>query len=216
MFNVYILSLILSIMFLSNRCFSSMIDISLEKLYNSGCIDIANLMHDNDCFLKTDKDQNVILIKHGRNNKPFSLNLDKTTTVQESTEILWNNNGLHRITHLTCSTNVYSSNSLSVEPYGTYLINCCQSPSGYNIFIYSFSGYYKNSKGFGLYASTPSRKIGFNYFEIFNKHTQKNIFRFQNISFSKKYYPIPLFWLEKKHVIIFNNYYNRYLTILKY
>lgn len=221
---IYILVIFLNLL-LNNVAWGGVFkEISIESLYKTGIINVEKLIYDDSFYLRTNSAQkNLILMKKGKKNKPFSLDL-MTLEVEAITKNQWKN-AMNEKKAPTCNygsfiikngelKNIYDKNIL--KPSGNHIINFCINADSKSIFIYSFSGYYKKPKGIGFLATSSSRKIGINFFEVWNVETGKNEFCKKTLSFSKSYWPDLLFWLDDKKLIIFSNNYNKSLIILRY
>jgi hypothetical protein len=199
-------------------------NVSLKKLYKKGAFDIVKLISDDTFYLRKNarREDDIIYLKRGRDNKPFTLNIntldievvsekewlrcqDEQTGDYFDPGDYWNNNGILR----NINTNQI------VKPSGKHVLRHTVSPSGTQLFIYSFSGYYRKPKGIG-FISSFSKKIGLNYFEIFNIEKKDKIVKKNKFSFSISYWPSLLFWLKEQKVIIFSNRYDKSLMLIKY
>ncbi len=203
-------------------------EISIKKLYKTGIIDISKLFYGEDVYyLRTNDDsEDVLYLKRGKENRPFSLNARKLT-VRATSEEEWKK-ALHEIeveakyhkiggfiTDKGELKNIYTQEI--IKPSGKYIIDFSVSPSGKFIYVFSLSGYYKEARGIGFLIGSPSRRMGMKYIEIFNLKTGGRVFFNKTISFSKSYRPHLLFWLENRRLMIFSKHrFGKYLMVLKY
>lgn len=198
-------------------------EVSIECLYKTGVIDSSKLISDDTYYLRmnTDLPDNVFL-KRGKDNNPFSIN-SKTLTVKAISQGEWEKAQIKLtgkfyeaggfISEKGGLQNMYSQ--AFVKPSGEYILQYSVSPDNKFVYIYSFSGYYRKSKGIGIWVSS-AKKVGMNYFEIWEIEKGKREFSYSTISFSKDYWPDLLFWLEDKKLMIFSNKYNKSIMIIKY
>jgi hypothetical protein len=199
-------------------------EVKIEKLYKNGVIDVAKLMYEDSYYLKTDKNiKEILYLKRGIKNLPFILDI-KNLSVQVASEEQWETavNELkaptRRLGHYISDgkelRNIYTQQIF--KPFGQYIIDFSTSPDDKYIFIYSFSGYYRESKGIGFLVTSSSWKIGMNFFEIWDISTHQREVLEKKLSFSISYWPDLLFWLEDLSLMIFSNNYNKSLLIMFY
>ncbi|MDL1989055.1 MAG: hypothetical protein LWX08_15725 [Deltaproteobacteria bacterium] len=199
-------------------------EVSIESLYKTGVIATEKFMFDDTFYLRTSNTEaSTIYLKRGQGNQPFSLDIT-TFKIKAASEKEWEQMPNEFIA-LTCQPGDFVAregklqntyNGKIIEPSGTYIIDFCVSPSRKFLFLYSFSGYYRKSKGIGFLITKPTRKIGTNYFEIWNLDTDRKEFLDKKVSFAKAYRPNLLFWLGKRKLMIFSNNYYKSLIIIKY
>ena len=167
--------------------------------------------------------ENIVFLKRGKENQPFSLDL-RTYSVDTASISDWENapdiliapyystgDFVNKVKELK---NIYSKKL--VRPSGDHILYFFSNVDGKYIFVYSFSGFLRKSKGIGFWITSSEKKIGTNYLEIWDTESQKIEFSFNKFSFSKSYRPKLLFWLESFRLIILSNNYNKSLIILKY
>lgn len=199
-------------------------EVSIEGLYEAGVISVENLVSDNGYYLRPcRKQEHILYLKRGRGNQPFSLNTE-TLEINMASDNQWDDADRETVARACNLGDFISEGGIVrsivtgkvIEPSGRHVVQFCVSPNGKLLFVYSFSGYYQESKGIGTWISTPSRKIGFNVFELWNIETRERKYKKTKISFSRSYWPQFLFWLEKKRLLLLSNNYNKSLLILRY
>jgi hypothetical protein len=199
-------------------------EVSLKKLYKSRAIDTGMSKSDYYTFYSRidDRRDDIIYLKKGRVNKPFTLNIN-TLDIEVVSEKEWllcqneqTGDYFEPGGYLDKNGELQNRHTDQIiKPSGRYILSYTISPSGTQLFVYSLSGYYRKPKGIG-FISSFYKKIGLNYFEIFNIEKKDKIFKKNKFSFSISYWPSLEFWLEEKKVIIFSNRYDKSLMLIKY